>query len=255
MFDLLIRGGRVIDGAGNPWFHADVGVAGDRIAVVGPVSRAGRAHDRRRRSRRLSRLRRHAHALGHPAAREPGARGEGAPGRHARRHRPGRARVRAGHGRRAREAARPARELERRPARLRLELAIGGRVPRPLRRSGGDQRRLPRTARDGADDRDGHGRPGADRRRARRDEAPRPARGSTRAPSGSRRVSRTRPPCTRRTTSSSSCARSCAGPVATTRPITAATAAARSTLTAPVSRSSAAPASRSTTPTHISASR
>ena len=28
----------MVDGAGNPWFHADVGVAGDRIAVVGPVS-------------------------------------------------------------------------------------------------------------------------------------------------------------------------------------------------------------------------
>jgi N-acyl-D-amino-acid deacylase len=34
-YDLLIRGGRVIDGAGNPWFAADVGIAGDRIAVVG----------------------------------------------------------------------------------------------------------------------------------------------------------------------------------------------------------------------------
>ena len=35
MLDVLIRGGRVIDGAGNPWYRADVGIAGDRIAAVG----------------------------------------------------------------------------------------------------------------------------------------------------------------------------------------------------------------------------
>jgi N-acyl-D-amino-acid deacylase len=35
MLDLLIRGGRVIDGAGNPWFSADVGITGSRIAAVG----------------------------------------------------------------------------------------------------------------------------------------------------------------------------------------------------------------------------
>src|SRR5712691_72206 len=35
MLDLLIRGGRVIDGAGNPWFSADVGIMGSRIAAVG----------------------------------------------------------------------------------------------------------------------------------------------------------------------------------------------------------------------------
>ena len=34
-FDLLIRGGRVLDGSGNPWFVADVGIAGDTITAVG----------------------------------------------------------------------------------------------------------------------------------------------------------------------------------------------------------------------------
>jgi N-acyl-D-amino-acid deacylase len=38
VLDLLIRGGRVIDGAGNPWHAADVGIAGDRIAAVGRLA-------------------------------------------------------------------------------------------------------------------------------------------------------------------------------------------------------------------------
>jgi adenine deaminase len=33
-FDLLIRSGRIVDGTGNPWFVADVGVKGDTIAAV-----------------------------------------------------------------------------------------------------------------------------------------------------------------------------------------------------------------------------
>ena len=40
MFDLLIRNGRVIDGSGLPWFHADIGIVGDRIAAVGPLGNA-----------------------------------------------------------------------------------------------------------------------------------------------------------------------------------------------------------------------
>jgi dihydroorotase/N-acyl-D-amino-acid deacylase len=34
-YDVLIRNGRVVDGSGNPWVYADVGIVGDRIAFVG----------------------------------------------------------------------------------------------------------------------------------------------------------------------------------------------------------------------------
>ena len=39
-FDLLIRNGRIVDGSGNPWFAADVGVRGDRIVAVGRLGSA-----------------------------------------------------------------------------------------------------------------------------------------------------------------------------------------------------------------------
>jgi dihydroorotase/N-acyl-D-amino-acid deacylase len=39
-FDLIFSGGRVVDGTGAPWLRADVGIAGDRIAAVGNLSRA-----------------------------------------------------------------------------------------------------------------------------------------------------------------------------------------------------------------------
>ena len=32
MFDLIVRGGRIVDGSGGPWFRGDVGIVGDRIA-------------------------------------------------------------------------------------------------------------------------------------------------------------------------------------------------------------------------------
>lgn len=35
-YDFLIRGGRIVDGTGNPWFSADLAVRGDRIALIGP---------------------------------------------------------------------------------------------------------------------------------------------------------------------------------------------------------------------------
>jgi N-acyl-D-aspartate/D-glutamate deacylase len=34
--DVLIRNGRIVDGTGNPWFHGDVAIRGDRIVAVGP---------------------------------------------------------------------------------------------------------------------------------------------------------------------------------------------------------------------------
>ncbi len=39
-FDVVIANGRVVDGTGAPWFHADVGIVGDRITALGNLSRA-----------------------------------------------------------------------------------------------------------------------------------------------------------------------------------------------------------------------
>jgi N-acyl-D-amino-acid deacylase len=39
-FDLLILGGHIVDGTGNPWFAGDVGIRGDRIAAVGKLATA-----------------------------------------------------------------------------------------------------------------------------------------------------------------------------------------------------------------------
>jgi N-acyl-D-amino-acid deacylase len=43
-FDVLIRGGKIIDGTGNPWFDGDVAIRGDRIEVVGPLAPGATAH-------------------------------------------------------------------------------------------------------------------------------------------------------------------------------------------------------------------
>lgn len=46
-FDLLFLGGRLLDGAGNPWTRADIGIRRGRIAAVGPLAgaRSGRVVD------------------------------------------------------------------------------------------------------------------------------------------------------------------------------------------------------------------
>jgi N-acyl-D-amino-acid deacylase len=39
-FDILIKNGHILDGAGNPWYAADIGVRGDRIAAIGDLKAA-----------------------------------------------------------------------------------------------------------------------------------------------------------------------------------------------------------------------
>jgi N-acyl-D-amino-acid deacylase len=39
-YDLVIRNGRVLDGAGNPWIRADVAIRGDRVVAVGNLALA-----------------------------------------------------------------------------------------------------------------------------------------------------------------------------------------------------------------------
>jgi len=50
-FDVLLRNARVVDGTGNPWFLADVGIKGGRIAKIGmlPNASADRVIDAARR--------------------------------------------------------------------------------------------------------------------------------------------------------------------------------------------------------------
>jgi N-acyl-D-amino-acid deacylase len=40
-FDLVISGGRIVDGTGAPWFRGDIGIRGDRIAAIGDLAGAG----------------------------------------------------------------------------------------------------------------------------------------------------------------------------------------------------------------------
>ena len=36
--DVIIKNGKVIDGTGNPWFKADVGISRERISQIGRLS-------------------------------------------------------------------------------------------------------------------------------------------------------------------------------------------------------------------------
>ena len=39
-FDVLITNGRILDGTGNPWYRADIGITGDRIRAMGRLGNA-----------------------------------------------------------------------------------------------------------------------------------------------------------------------------------------------------------------------
>lgn len=42
-FDLVLRNGKIVDGTGNPWFHGDLAIHGDKIAALGKIAaRAGK---------------------------------------------------------------------------------------------------------------------------------------------------------------------------------------------------------------------
>jgi N-acyl-D-aspartate/D-glutamate deacylase len=47
-YDVVIGGGRIIDGTGNPWFYGDVGIRGDRIARIAARGTLAMAAARRR---------------------------------------------------------------------------------------------------------------------------------------------------------------------------------------------------------------
>jgi N-acyl-D-aspartate/D-glutamate deacylase len=36
-YDILITGGKIVDGSGNPWFRGDIAIRGDSIAAVGLI--------------------------------------------------------------------------------------------------------------------------------------------------------------------------------------------------------------------------
>lgn len=37
VFDIVVRGGRIVDGTGNPWYIGDVAIQGDRLAAIGRI--------------------------------------------------------------------------------------------------------------------------------------------------------------------------------------------------------------------------
>ena len=48
-YDLIIEGGKIVDGTGSAWFYGDVGIRGDRIAAVEPAGVLSDAQVRERR--------------------------------------------------------------------------------------------------------------------------------------------------------------------------------------------------------------
>ena len=42
-FDVIIKNGDILDGTGSPWYAADIGIRGDRIAAIGKLDSASSA--------------------------------------------------------------------------------------------------------------------------------------------------------------------------------------------------------------------
>ncbi len=65
-YDVIIRNGRIIDGSGNPWIYADVGIRADRIVRIGDLSgvRAPRVIDAKNLVVAPGFIDPHTHALG-----------------------------------------------------------------------------------------------------------------------------------------------------------------------------------------------
>ena len=61
-FDVLITGGRIVDGTGAPWFEGDVGIVGDRITAIGRLGRPPATTRIDAANLRRARLHRHARA-------------------------------------------------------------------------------------------------------------------------------------------------------------------------------------------------
>jgi len=47
-YDVVISDGKIVDGTGNPWYYGDVGLKGDRIAIITPAGALANAHAGRR---------------------------------------------------------------------------------------------------------------------------------------------------------------------------------------------------------------
>ena len=41
IYDIVIRGGRVLDGAGNPWIAADIAISNGKLVKIGRVTGSG----------------------------------------------------------------------------------------------------------------------------------------------------------------------------------------------------------------------
>src|SRR3954463_2347208 len=81
-YDLVIRNGRVLDGAGNPWVRADIGISKGRIAKLGLVTGKGHREIDASRALRVTRLDRHDGPLRGSPASEPRRGEQASHGRH-----------------------------------------------------------------------------------------------------------------------------------------------------------------------------